>query len=35
MLAVAVLGGLFSLLLETISGDELEKLLNDAIIRNF
>ena len=32
MPAVAVPGGFFRLLVETISGDELEKLLQDAIV---
>ena len=32
MLAVAVPGGLLDHFVETISGDELEKLLNDAIL---
>ena len=33
MLAVTVSGGLFRLLVETISGDELEKLLKNAIVK--
>ena len=35
MLAVAVPGGLFRLFVETISGDELEKLLKDAIVKHY
>ena len=35
MLAAAVPGGLFRLFVETISGDELEKLLKDAIIKHW
>ena len=34
MLAVAVAGGLVGLFVETISGDELEKLLKDAIVKH-
>ena len=34
MLAVAVPGGLVRLFIETISGDELEKLLKDAIVKH-
>ena len=34
MLAVAVPGGLFRLFVETISGDELEKLLKDATVKH-
>ena len=34
MLAVAVSGGLVGLFVETISGDELEKLLKDAIVKH-
>ena len=35
MLAAAVPGGLFRLFVETISGDELEKLLKNAIIKHW
>jgi len=34
MLAAAVAGGLVGLFVETISGDELEKLLKDAIVKH-